>query len=664
MANITSILWLSVILQCIAVFFALRLIPLTGRALAWTLLSVAFFLMAARRALSLLYAEGFLEDSMLRALSTEIVALLISALIVLGVFMIRKIFVQQNEDAEKIRTLSLAVEQNSGITIITDIEGSIEYVNSSYIDLTGISLESAIGQMPDVLNPNRTDTETVNSIWEKLKSGDSWEGEVQSEYRNETQRWERVSISPVKYLGTDVTHFVIVHDDVTKQKEHREQMEHMALHDALTNLPNRTLFNDRLEQAIISAKRSHEPLAVMLMDLNNFKEINDTMGHHVGDSILQEIGERLIEITRGADTIARMGGDEFLLLLPAAKKERQMQFLERITSVLEAPFEVNERRFEVSASIGYALYPEDGDEPEILLRHADVAMYSAKNSNSAYKRYNESLDEGIAWRLELFNSLRDAIDTNQFVLHYQPMVRFSTGIVDKVEALIRWNHPDKGLLYPNSFIPHAEQTHHIKGITHWVVKRVFADLRKWYNDGIKLGVSLNISARDLLDPELFEIIQAELENSEVPASLVTIEITESAIMMHTRHTMNNLFKLRDVGVMINIDDFGTGYSSLQHLKRMPVTGLKIDKAFVLNMINDDNDAIIVRSTTDLAHNMGLKVVAEGIEDQDVYDLLQILGCEYGQGYYIARPMNLVSLIEWLDAKQAVKTIETLSFSKD
>jgi diguanylate cyclase (GGDEF)-like protein/PAS domain S-box-containing protein len=647
MSNITILLWVSVVIQCLAAVLALRLIPLSGRAWAWIILSVVFFLMATRRTLSLIYQEGGLQDSWLQAFSAEIVALIISSLTVVGVFMIRKIFVQQRADAEKVRTLSEAVEQNPGVTIITNTEGRIEYVNAAYCALTGRKSQEVINALPDILNPEIVDKETLGDIWTTIRSGNIWQGDVQSKYNDHHLPWETVRISPVLNHGKKITQYVILQEDVTQQREQHEQMEYMAMHDSLTDLPNRTLFNDRLKQAILLARRDKEPLAVMLMDLNNFKEINDSMGHQIGDEILKEIATRLLEIIRGGDTVARMGGDEFLILLPAAKSNKQIKFIERINSILETPFIVGKHSFEITASIGLSIFPEDGDGPEALLKCADVAMYAAKRSVESYKRYSKNLDADNYNRLELSHSLRTAVEEDQLVLHYQPIVNYSTATIDSVEVLVRWNHPDRGMLYPDSFIPLAEQTYHIGAITQWVIQHAFQQLVAWQKQGISIGVSVNISAYDLLDPELSIFIKSQLTAHKLAPSLVTIEITESALMMHTHQTLNNLHKLRNIGVKINIDDFGTGYSSLQYLKRFPVTGVKIDKSFVLNMTNDENDAIIVRSTADLAHNMGLTVVAEGIEDQDAYDILEILGCDYGQGYLMAKPMSADDLQVWL-----------------
>ena len=651
MHDLTIVLWMSVGIQCLAVILALRLIPLTGRALAWVILSIAFLLMATRRALDLLYQNGTLKFNLIHALSTESVALIVSLLILSGIILIRKIFVQQYKDAERVRILTAAIEQTPGATIITNTKGEIEYVNSAYSALSGQKSKDMIGTLPDIFNPELADASTLGDIWKTLKSGNIWQDELRNKYQDKYLRWETTRISPVKSEMDKTTHYVILQEDVTQQREQREQLEYMAMHDSLTDLPNRTLFNDRLNHALLAARRDGKPLAVMLMDLNNFKEINDSMGHHTGDEILKEIATRLLEVMRGGDTVARMGGDEFLLLLPEASSDKQAQYINRIRSTFQNPFLVGERSFEIKASIGLAVFPEDGNDPEILLKHADVAMYAAKESTDMCKRYDISLDHENFARLELSHSMRAAIDKDQLVLHYQPIVNFQSALIDSVEVLVRWNHPDRGFLSPDSFIPLAEQTYHIGEITQWVIKHAFQQLALWNKQGIELGISINISAHDLLHPGLSEIIKNRISENNLDPSQITIELTESTLMLHVYKTLSNLQKLRGLGVKINIDDFGTGYSSLQYLKRFPVTGLKIDKSFVLNMTQDDNDAIIVRSTIDLAHNMGLTVVAEGIENQLAYDVLEILGCDNGQGYFLAKPMSADDLIAWLTSWQ-------------
>jgi len=649
MFEISLILWVSVLLQCTAVYLALRIIPLTGRALAWMILSAAFLLMAMRRVISLLFAEGLLHSEWLRAFTTEVVALAISCFIVTGVFLIRRIFLKQRTDAEQVKKLSLAVEQNPSITIIMDTEGAIEYVNSTFCKVTGHTLEDVIGTVPEILSPQFTNPNVLRNLWKTLKTGGIWEGEVRNKSKDGSLRWEKACISSVKNTRGEITHYVAVLQDVTKQKEQHEALEHMAMHDALTGLPNRTLFYDRLDQAIISARRDDESLAVLLMDLDNFKEINDALGHHIGDRVLMEIASRLNKVTRGGDTVARMGGDEFLMLLPSSDYKHSIQLIARITTILKNPFIIDGRSFELGASIGLTLFPEDGEDPEILIQRADVAMYSAKNASTNYVHYNEQLDESSLSRLELVSELRAAIGENQLTLYYQPQIEINGGSVDSVEALVRWNHPERGLLHPDTFIPLAEQTGHIGKITRWVMRTSLQTLAMWNNQGYKLGLSINISGRDLLDMELPSFLAGELQKNNLQPSLITLEITESVLVMYTQQSLNFLSDLTNIGVRISIDDFGTGYSSLQHLRDLPVAELKIDKSFVTNMINNDDDAIIVRSTTDLAHNLGLIVVAEGVENKDTYDVLEILGCDYGQGFILAKPMPAEQFIAWLSA---------------
>jgi diguanylate cyclase (GGDEF)-like protein/PAS domain S-box-containing protein len=646
MANISTILWLSVAVQCIAVVLALRLIPLTGRAFAWMVLSAAFLLMAARRAISLLYQQGGLDDNWLMVFSTELVALIISILMAIGVLMIRKIFVQWQSDEAKIRMLSLAVEQNPGPIIITDIDGKIVYINAAYCNMAGKNIDAVRGSLADIFDPSVMDKKTLKNIRTMLKKGSAWQGEIHNKFYNDGVHWQNTRISPVKTPLGKVSHYVILQEDITQKRKQLDQLEHMALHDALTDLPNRTLFNDRLKQAILSARREKEPLAVMLLDLNNFKEINDSMGHGAGDQILKEIAKRLQGIMRGGDTVARMGGDEFLILLPMANPQKQSHFINRVNTILEAPFILQQQSFEIRVSVGVALFPDDGEEPEELLKRADVAMYAAKKSAETHKRYDKNLDEDSFNRLELSHSLRTAVAEDQLILHYQPIVSFLTGDVDQVEALVRWNHPIRGIIYPDHFIPLAEQTHNIGVITRWVIKHAVQQLSDWHKRGLKIGVSINISAQDLIDLSLADYISTELDATQLEPSFVTIEITESALMQRTAETLDNLAKLRKTGIQINIDDFGTGYSSLRYLTKFPVTGLKIDKSFVMNMVNDENDAIIVRSTIDLAHNIGLKVVAEGIEDSLSYQSLKKLGCDYGQGYLLSKPIGAEALFLW------------------
>lgn len=644
--DVSLILWISVILQCIAVFLALRLIPVSSRSLAWIILSSAFLLMAARRTMSLLYAEGVIQGEWLRALTTETVALIISLLIVTGVYQIRRIFVHLQEDALEIRKLSLAVEQNPNTTLILDTSGHIEYANPAYFLLTGKSPGEVTGQLPENLKSENISKETLRELWETLKTGHIWEHEFR--YKGiKDYRWERAKISSVKNPKGEITHYVATLEDITQQKEHSDKLEYIAMHDTLTGLPNRTMFSNLLAHEIIKAGKTHHPLAVMLLDLNNFKQVNDALGHSMGDNVLKEIAARLQSRVGKTGIVARIVGDEFLILLPSTNYSECLEVVSRITTGAETPIIIDGKKFEIGVSIGIAMYPDDEEDHNTLLKQAERAMYAAKESSRKFLRYSKKPEHDELSALELSSEIRTAVDNDQLLLFFQPKINLETGDTDSVEALVRWQHPKHGLLDPEKFIPLAEKTGHIVLITKWVIHNSLKKLAEWNSAGHSIGLSINISARDLLYTKLSKFIEDEIQLYHVDPSFLTLEITESTIMMYSQQTMDTLNRLKDTGIHFSIDDFGTGYSSLQNLKELPVSELKIDKSFILNMLDNDDDAIIVRSTIDLAHNLGLKVVAEGIEEKDTYDILVILGCDYGQGFLFKKPMPHEALLKYL-----------------
>jgi len=649
MLDINIIIWISVLLQVTAVILALRLIPLTRKTLAWILLSAAFFLMASRRTLDLLFGKNLIDDPFIHNLSTKTVALVISLLLVAGIFLIKRIFVQQRQDAEQIIKLSLAIEQSPSSTVILNTTGKIEYANSKYCDITKLTQQDLQGQIPAFLNSKYTSITQLNKIWSKLKAGDIWRGEFCNQDDEGNYHWDRAIISPLRNQADEITHYIATLEDITTEKEQRETIQHIAMHDVLTNLPNRTLFNDRLNQAIINANRENENLTVYLLDIKNFKEINNALGHIAGDVILREVSRRLSNITNKSrgDIIARMGSDEFLILCPDTSERSSLELASSISSELQPSYNVENRNIELTVNIGYSIYPQHADAVEKLINCAEVAMYAAKESNTLIKQYEHSLDLGKLKRLELSSNFRQAAEQDQFLLYYQPQINFTSKEITSVEALIRWLHPEHGLIPPDDFIPLAEQTGHISVITSWVISHAFEQLASWHKAHHKLGISINISAHDIQNKEILTTIEACLKKNNLDPTFITIEITESSIMLYTNETSAALCKLSELGIKISIDDFGTGYSSLQHLKRMPVNEMKIDRSFVRHMKNNENDAVIVRSTIDLAHNLGLQVIAEGIEDDETAEVLEILGCDYGQGYHIAKPMSKDDFCNWL-----------------
>jgi diguanylate cyclase (GGDEF)-like protein len=428
--------------------------------------------------------------------------------------------------------------------------------------------------------------------------------------------------------------------------------EREASHDALTGLPNRALFRDRTDQAIRQATRERTPAALLLLDLDRFKEVNDTLGHHYGDQLLVQVGERLRATLRAVDTVARLGGDEFAMLLPRiTTAEGAVRVAGKLLTALEKPFTLEGLTLDVEASIGVAIHPDHGSDPDELLQRADIAMYAAKESHAGFVLFDPTLDQHSPRKLVLLGELRRAIEQEQLVLHYQPKVDAHTGQLLGVEALVRWQHPDHGLVPPGEFIPLAERTGLIAPLTHYVLDAALHQCRDWRRAGHELAVAVNVSPRRLLDLAFPDEVAATLATWDVPARLLVVEITESTIMADPTHALEILGRLNRMGVGLSIDDFGTGYSSMAYLKSLPVHELKVDRSFVTHMTSNTSDAVIVRSTVDLGRNLGLRVVAEGVEDPATRDQLDALGCDAIQGYYVSRPVPPEDLIRWLEQHQ-------------
>jgi len=425
------------------------------------------------------------------------------------------------------------------------------------------------------------------------------------------------------------------------------QLAAQAMYDPLTGLANRSLLQDRIEHEIALSRREHLSFGVVLMDMDRFKEVNDTLGHNVGDELLREVGRRLTETVRAEDTVARLGGDEFVLVVHNLDSSGVAAIADKVLAALEKPFYWQNQRIDLSASLGMSLYPAQCADASGLIRCADIAMYVAKRSGKSYALYTSDQEHNSRSELSLKSELREAIQSDQLSLYYQPQIDHRSRRVVSLEALVRWNHPQRGLLAPDQFIPLAEEAGLMAPLTRWVLRTALTQLAALHQQGHLLTMAVNLSARNLNDMELPASILALLTESGVAAQHLTLEITESAVMANPRDGLAILTELDRMGVTLAIDDFGTGYSSLGYLKRLPVDELKIDKSFVMDMEENDNDAVIVRSTIDLAHNLGLKVTAEGVVTQGVWDILEILGCDSSQGYFMGRPMPLEKLEPWL-----------------
>jgi len=415
------------------------------------------------------------------------------------------------------------------------------------------------------------------------------------------------------------------------------------------------LFHDRVEHALAAARREDRELAVLMLDLDRFKDINDTLGHAAGDEVLREVARRISKVTRGSDSIARLGGDEFSILLPNASETEAAVVVSRVSSCLEESIVVDGLPLNIDISVGFAAFPRDGEDADLLLQHADVAMYLAKTANAGFAFYDSSTDPHTPDRLALIGELRGALERGELVLYYQPQLALSTGSIVAVEALLRWQHPQRGLIMPDEFIPLVQETGLIKPLTHYVLDAALRQCRSWMDRGRPMRVSVNLAMRNLIDADLPCDVADLLKFNGVPADFLELEITESAVIADPLRTTAILARLAKMGVRLSVDDFGTGYSSLTHLTRLPIDEIKIDRSFVTNMNSLPDNEVIVRSTIDLARNLGKQVVAEGVETAGVLQRLEELGCHLVQGYYVSKPLPIEELDAWLTRSESLST---------
>jgi diguanylate cyclase (GGDEF)-like protein/PAS domain S-box-containing protein len=461
-----------------------------------------------------------------------------------------------------------------------------------------------------------------------------------------TPLWLQSTKAPIVRDG-QVVGLVGISRDITELQLVQARLSHQALHDMLTGLPNRALLLDRLEQATLTAHREHTSFSLCLLDLDRFKEVNDTLGHQRGDRLLQEVATRIFAVLRESDTVARLGGDEFALILPGTTADVAVNTALRIRQVLEQPLELDGHHPDISASVGIAQFPLHAADAANLLVYADVAMYAAKQAGCGYAIYDADVDQHSPDHLALPREFRHALTNNELFLHYQPLVDLESGRVSCVEALIRWMHPRHGLIPPARILPLAERIGVLDALTQWVLHTALKQSRAWREEGLSLRIAVNISTGTLQDADLPEKIRAALAEHRIPPTDLTLEITEEALMTNPAHALAVLNELHAMGVQLAIDDFGTGFSSLAYLKHLPVHTIKIDKSFVLGMAPGRQDDAIVRSVIELSHNLGLAVVAEGIEDQVTMSRLAALNCDSGQGFFMSKPIGAADLEQWM-----------------
>jgi len=434
-----------------------------------------------------------------------------------------------------------------------------------------------------------------------------------------------------------------------KLKDKTHQLEHNAHYDELTKLPNRKLLYKKLEERFNQEKSKNRSFALLLLDLDRFKEINDSLGHNYGDILLKQLGSRLSSLIHRNDLVARLGGDEFALVLETADTpEKAIEIARKVRIEIQRQFKLDGIRLLVDGSIGISMYPNDGDNVSILMRHADVAMYQAKKGNLGFAVYNGDDDINSPERLALINDLPKAIEENQLILHYQPKINIRDRKVVGLEALVRWNHPEHGIIPPDQFIPIVELGDSIISLTDWVINEALSDSKEWHKQGFPFSIAVNISALNIQDQEFLEKLNLHLSKHDFEAKYLHLELTESVVMSDTVKSHSTIEGIHKQGLSISIDDYGTGYSSLAYLKNLSVNELKIDRSFVKDVDYNENDAIIVRSTIDMSHNLGLQVTAEGVETQGALEILDILNCEYAQGFYISRPLPYNQILPWLE----------------
>jgi diguanylate cyclase (GGDEF)-like protein/PAS domain S-box-containing protein len=542
---------------------------------------------------------------------------------------------------EELRKLSLAVEQSPAAVLITDPTGTVEYVNPKFTRVTGYTLEEARARTPSLLKAEGMSEEAYGDLLDRLASGKEWHGEVRSRRKNGSRYWELVSISPVVDPNGAITHYVAVKEDISDRKDYEAQLEYLSTHDELTGLANRALLSDRLEQSIHYAQRSERQVAVLLLDLDRFKVINDSLGHNFGDRLLCEVARRLSESVREADTVARLGGDEFVLLLTELAGTKDAGLVaNKILHQLAQPYRLDGREITLTASLGISLYPRDGLDVATLIRNADTAMYQSKRDGSTFSYYATEMNQKVLATLEMESGLRNALERREFCLHYQPQVDLAGGRVIGCEALLRWLHPQKGMIPPGDFIPLAEETGLIAPIGAWVLDEACRQAVAWQKAGLpKLRMAVNLSARQFRKGDLPQQVRKTLYQTGLAADRLELELTESMVMDDPVGAKQTMQGLKELGVSLSLDDFGTGYSSLNYLRRFPVDSLKIDRSFIRDVVVDPSGASVVTSIIDIAHNLRLAAVAEGVETREQLDFLVGCGCDSYQGFFFSKPIS-------------------------
>lgn len=544
---------------------------------------------------------------------------------------------------QRLQLAALVYENSSEAMMVTDADNRIVSVNPAFSQCTGYSAAEVIGENPKILSSGRQSPSFYEAMWQALETSGRWEGEIYNRRKNAEIYVEWVVINTVFDDKHQVMKRVALFYDITEKKKNEELIWLQANYDPLTELPNRRLFSDRLKREILKAQRDQTSLAVLFIDLDHFKNVNDSLGHDSGDILLIEASTRLNRCVRKTDTVARLGGDEFVIILTDLNtaKENCSTAAQNITDSLSQPFEIDDNSLHISASIGIALYPSDADNFEDLLRYADQAMYAAKNKGrNGYSYFAPEMQKNVERHLQVAMDLRRALTDQQFELHYQPIIELKTGSIHKAEALVRWRHPDRGLVMPGEFIAIAEETGDISRLGEWIFRESAQQLKNWreqYHSDFQLSINKSPAQfrRQNGDNNHWS---EQLLVMGLPGNSLVIEITESLLLNANQHILEQLLHYRDSGIQVAIDDFGTGYSSLAYLEKFDIDYLKIDQIFTRNLEPLSKDLALVEAIVVMAHKLGLQVIAEGIETEQQRDILIDIGCDYGQGYLFSKPL--------------------------
>lgn len=555
---------------------------------------------------------------------------------------------RQRQDQERLRQAAVVFDCTREGVLVSDSRGVIVHVNRALVEITGYPAEEVLGRRPNMFKSGRHGPEFYQAMFKTIDEHGEWHGEIWNRRKSGEVYPQWQTVRAITDDKGQVSHYVAVFSDISAIKNSQTELARLVHHDPLTDLPNRLLFTDRTEQALASAQRHQTGCALLMIDLDHFKIINDSLGHNVGDLLLKAVAERLLRVFGKGFTVARLGGDEFAVLIDSCAQASQAAGLaQQVLEIMKGPFDVDKHQLFISASVGISVFPGDALNAEQLLRNADSALFKAKSSGrEGYALYTEELTAHAQYRVEVASDLRRALEQQELRVYYQPVHELKTSRLIGVEALVRWEHPLRGLLAPGEFIPIAERTGLIAEIDAWVLEQACWQMVQWQGAGVELAfVAVNISSRLFARPELFALVSTVLADTGLDPALLELEVTESAVMDNSQVALEQMHRLRALGLRLAIDDFGTGFSSLLRLKRLPVQKLKIDQGFVAGLPGDNDDVAIVRAVIALGQSMGLQVHAEGIEQVGQAQFLLDLDCDLGQGYWFGRPMPAQDL-DW------------------